>query len=95
MHYCVFLCQSFTIPGTGPFIPGMVISKVKNTASHMMFGEHTVVPHINTMWNESKRDVFGMYNSTNQPRPIINVNVMLAKCCHKFAKCGMLPKWLQ
>jgi hypothetical protein len=30
MHCCVFLCQSFTIPGTGPFIPGMVVSKVKN-----------------------------------------------------------------
>lgn len=61
----------------------------------MMFGEHTVVPHINKMWNESKRDVFGMYNSTNQPTHMINVKVMLAKSCHKFAKCGMLPKWLQ
>ena len=42
---------------------------------------------------------------TNQSRSYLNhpvykiqrleVKVMLAKCCHKFAKCGMLPKWLQ
>jgi DNA-directed RNA polymerase subunit H (RpoH/RPB5) len=70
----------------------MVNSKVKNSASHMMFGEHTVVPHINTMWNERKRDVFGTYNSTNQPIPMINIKVMLVKCYHKLAKCGMLPK---
>jgi hypothetical protein len=37
----------------------MVLSKGgKNTASHMMFGELIVVPHINTTWNESKIDVF-------------------------------------
>jgi hypothetical protein len=37
----------------------MVFSKGgKNTAIHMTFGELIVVPHINTTWNESKRDVF-------------------------------------
>jgi hypothetical protein len=60
----------------------------KNTASHRMLGKLIVVPHINTTCNESKRDVIWMYNSTNQSKLIITATIMLAKCCHKFAKCG-------
>jgi hypothetical protein len=36
---------------------------------------------------------FWKVGSTNLPIPIITVIVMLAKCCHASAKCGMLPEW--